>query len=273
MQNNRNCAKRLAASLRELANLGSSVDLSAADTEDEAADIEIEQGRGILESRIFELPSGLTGYMVYLVATNQTSQTIYCCDVEVRVFWEDPLFQWIPDPRETRGSEVYRFPGRGSPEFPRDQVINHVLLDVGALTPRRPLEGWLLATGWPMPDSLRDMRGLEATLAILASNGVEYTETIRLCTERLAVKPKFTTRENSSLFEPLGRHKPSDRCSQSVWGFRGLEVGKPAPRATTGESVYDLGVAGTFGREGREGAGRRSETKATSIHVSKDDVR
>ena len=206
MQNNRNCANRLAALLKELANVGSSVDLSAADTEDEAPDIEIEQAGGILESSIFELRSGLTGYMVYVVVTNQTAQTIYCRDLQIRVPWEDSLFQWMQDPRETRGSEVYRFPGKGSPEFPRDQVINHALLDVRALTPRRPLEGWLLATGGPMPGTLRDRQELDAILAIFASSHVEYTATVRLWTERLAVKPKFATRGNSELFEgPLGQ--------------------------------------------------------------------
>jgi hypothetical protein len=230
MQKNRKCAKRLAASLRELANLGSSVDLSAADTKDEPADIEIEQVGGIYESRIFELPNGLTGYMVNVAVTNQTSRTIYCRDVELHMFWEDSLFQWMPDPRETRGSEAYRFPGRGSPELPRDQVINHVLLEVGALTPKRPWEGWLLATGRPMPETLRDRQGLDATLAIFASNRVEYTESVRLWTERLAVKPKFATRGKSNLFEePLGRHRPSGRCSQSFRGFHELEIGKPAP--------------------------------------------
>jgi hypothetical protein len=60
-----------------------------------------------------------------------------------------------------------------------------------------------------MPESLRDRQGLDVTLAINASNGVEDTETIRLWTERLAVKPKVTTRRKSNLFEePLGRHNP-----------------------------------------------------------------
>lgn len=201
MQINQNCAMQLAASLRELADMGSAVDLSAADTKDEPADIEIEQVGGVYDSRIFGLPNGLTGYMFYLVVTNQSSRTIYCRDVELRMLWEDSLFQWMRDLRETRSSEVYRFPGSGSPELPRDQVLNHVLLEGKALTPRRPLEGWLLATGGRMPESLRDRQGLDTTFAILASNGVEYTETIRLWTERLAVKPKFATRGKSNLFE------------------------------------------------------------------------
>ena len=83
MQRNQDRAN-LAASLRELAELGSSVDLSAADTEDELADIEIEQVGGIIDSTIFELPSSLVGYMVSIVVTNHTSRTIYCRDVELR---------------------------------------------------------------------------------------------------------------------------------------------------------------------------------------------
>jgi hypothetical protein len=204
MQKNQNGTARLAVSLRELANQGSSVDLSVAGTKkDEPTGIEIEQVGGILESSIFELPGGLTGYMVCVAVTNQTSQTIYCRDVELRMFWEDSLFQWMADPRETRGPESYRFPGRGSPELPRDQVINHVLLEDGALTPRRPLEGWLLATGRPMPDTLRDRQGLDATLAIYASNRIEYMETIHLWTERLPVKPKFASRGNTTCLENL----------------------------------------------------------------------
>jgi hypothetical protein len=219
MQKNQNCAGRLAVSLRELADQGSLVDLSAAGTKkDEPTGIEIEQVGGVLESSIFELRGGLTGYMVCVAVTNQTSQTIYCRDVELRVFWEDSLFQWMLDPRETRGSERYRFPGRGSPELPRDQVINHVLLEGGALTPKHPLEGWLLATGRPMPENVRNRQTLDATLAIYASNRIEYTETIRLWTERLAIKPKFAPRGKYNLFGepvgdgPSGHVSPSDRC-------------------------------------------------------------
>jgi hypothetical protein len=88
--------------------------------------------------------------------------------------------------------------------FPRDQVLNHVLLDVGALTPRRPCEGWLLATGRPMPDSLRATQRLDATLAILASNHLEHTAQICLWTERLEVDKKRATRTPDLYREPLG---------------------------------------------------------------------
>lgn len=237
MQKNQNCATQLAASLRELADTGSAVDPSAADTDtkDEPADIEIEQVASVHESRIFDLANGLTGYMFYSRVTNQTSRVICCDELDLCVFWEDSLFQWMPDPLETRGSEFYRFPGRGSHDLPRDQVLNHLLLERRPLPPRRPLEGWLLATGRPMPESLRDRQVLNTTLAIYASNGVEYTETIRLWIERLAVKPKYPTTGKSNLFgELLERPERSGIYSQSAQRPDELRIGKPAtgPRQT-----------------------------------------
>jgi hypothetical protein len=158
MQKNRNRAKRLAR-LKELADLGSSVDLLVADIEDEGIDILIEQAGGIVESRIFELPSGLVGYMIYIAMTNLRSRPLYVRDIELRDLWDDNLFHWMSDPHEMSKRDYYRFPGKGAPEFPREQVLNHFLFDGGVLTPKRPREGWLLATGRPMPESLRDRRG------------------------------------------------------------------------------------------------------------------
>jgi hypothetical protein len=228
MQNNRNRAKRLAASLKELADLGSSVDLSVADIENEAPDVLIEQGGGIVESTVFELRSGLVGYMIYVAITNLRSRPIYVRNVELRDLWHDELFYWMSDPRESPDS--YRFPGTGSPELPRDQVLNHFLFDGGVLTPRRPLEGWLLATGSPMPKDLRDRQGLGPTLAILTSTGVEYSQSIRLCVERLAVKPKFALTRNSTLFEKqVEQHQASGHLSPSVAGFRDVKIEGSTP--------------------------------------------
>lgn len=237
MQNNRNFAKRLATSLKELADLGSSVDLSVPDIEDEATDILIEQGGGIVDSRIFELPSGLIGYMIYVAITNLRSRPIYVRDVELRDLWYDELFYWMSDPHETRKPDSYRFPGKGSPELPREQVLNHFLFDGGALTPRRPREGWLLATGRPMPKSLHDRQGLDSTLAILTSNGAEYTQKIHLCVERLAVKPKFAARGTSNLFEKcVEQHQSSGHLSPSITEFCDLEIGGSKPgSAPTGQ--------------------------------------
>jgi hypothetical protein len=47
----------------------------------------------------------------------------------------------------------------------REQVINHFLLEGAALTPGRLWEGWLLATGKAIPESLRDRQKVDTTLA------------------------------------------------------------------------------------------------------------
>lgn len=224
MQIDRNCSKRLALRLKELDNLGSSVDLSVADIEDEATDILIEEGAGIVESRVFELPrglSGLIGYMIYLAITNLRSRPIYVRDVELRGLWHDELFYWMSDPQDTRKPDSYCFPGKGSPEFPREQVLNHFLFDVGALTPRCRREGWLLATGRPMPEGIRHRQGLDATLAIWTSTGAEYTQSVHLRVERLAVKPELAKTRNSNLFEKQVEQYPAyTQLSPSVAEFR-----------------------------------------------------
>jgi hypothetical protein len=66
-----------------------------------------------------------------------------------------------------------------------------------------------------MPENVRNRQTLDATLAIYASNRIEYTETIRLWTERLAVKPRFAPSGKYNLFgEPAGGG-PSSYISQS----------------------------------------------------------
>jgi hypothetical protein len=90
-----------AASLRELAEAGSPVDISVADTEDQQADLEISQVGGVYESTLFELPTGRSGYILDLEIINQTSKTIYCSEPpKLRLPWEDSFFDWLPDPKE-----------------------------------------------------------------------------------------------------------------------------------------------------------------------------
>ena len=63
---------RLKASLEELAQLGSPVDLSVAVTEVENEKVEIEQVGGINESHLFELQDGRVACMADIAVTNQT---------------------------------------------------------------------------------------------------------------------------------------------------------------------------------------------------------
>lgn len=213
---------KLRADLRALAAAGSTVDHSVADTSEENTEVEICQVDGVCESMVFELRNGRTGYILDLDFTNQSSKTIYSCEIELRMGWEDASFAWLPDPQETGrtdtyfvrkgggrrrvevASECYCFPGGEQLEYPRELVLNHVLLNGYGLQPGSPLTGWLLATGGPMPKDLRHGLGLEPTIALIASNHQEYTAQIRLWTERLETEQKPEARMPDLYRNPLG---------------------------------------------------------------------
>jgi hypothetical protein len=219
---------RLGARLRALAVAGSTVDCSVAKTPEENAEVEICQVGGVHESMVFELPDSRTGYILDLEITNQTSKAIYCSETELRMQWVDAMFDWLPDPRETgrtvlyfvrkKGrrervdvdSESYCFSGGTQLEYPRDVVLNHVLLKGCVLQPSCPLKGLLLAIGGPMPQDLRHGQWLKPTLALIASNHREHTAQLQLWTERLEIDQKRATRTSD-----LHRDRP------------GFEMGSP----------------------------------------------
>jgi hypothetical protein len=204
--------EKLGANLRALDAAGSRVDCSVAGTSEENTEVEICLVGGIHDSMVFELPDGRTGYILDSQIINQTSKTICLFDAELRMSWEDPLFAWLPDPKETGrtesyfvrkngrrqrvevASESYYFGAGIELDYPRELVLNHVLLKGRGLQPRCPLLGLLLATGGPMPHDLRHGQWLEPTLVLIASNHREYTGRIRLWTERLEIEQKAATR-------------------------------------------------------------------------------
>ncbi len=190
--------------LRKMHELGSPLDLSVAEEE---RGLEITQVSPVYDTNILDLDYGRSGCFFYVAIVNQTSRPIYCLDLELRLRWPDLTFHWLPDPTERQyDANYYALPGRGAPEFPYDEVLNHVLLsgERCVLTPRIPYQGWLLAVGGSLPGDLRDRECIEATLAIIASDHTEYTAKISFLVERRAVKPKFMKRESSLYDAPAG---------------------------------------------------------------------
>ncbi len=213
---------RLGARLRDLAAAGSTVDCSLAIIPEENVEVEICLVGGVHESMVFELPHRRTGYIMDLEITNQTSKIIYCSEPELRMQWEDRFFDWLPDPKETGRTfsyfrrqrnrrserveatyESYCFPG-GALEYPRELVLNHILVKGCTLRPRCPLNGLLLATGGPMPHDLRHGQWLKPTLALIASDHREYTAQIQLWTDRLEVDQERAVRTPDVYRYPLG---------------------------------------------------------------------
>jgi hypothetical protein len=201
----------LRASLQELVQAGSPVDLSVADSDRENEKLEIIQVGGVHESSIFELPNGRAGYRIAVLVTNQTSKTIYTSELELRTSREDNFFQWLSPVRipfrnrrkRNTSYQAYLFPGPSGPELPYDHVLNHILGEGQGLPPKRPIEGWLLAVGGRMPAELRHGQWLDDTLSIIGADHTEYTQDIRLWTERLEARPKAMERRSNLFGEPL----------------------------------------------------------------------
>ncbi|MDP9159844.1 MAG: hypothetical protein M3O09_06390 [Acidobacteriota bacterium] len=229
---------KLGAALRELSAVGSPVDVSVAEDTGENQKVEIEQIGGPHESMIFELPDTRSGYILDLEIVNQTSKTLYCSDIELRVPWEDASLAWLPDPKDTEqrfsyirknrygrrervdvASELYCFPGGSQLEYPRDEVLNHILLKQCTIPPHRPLKGLILAAGTPMPNVLRHGQWLDATFSIFASDHDEFSVKAQFWVERLQFKPKPRTH---NLYEPIG-----------------LKSGPPVEQQSDGRGAHD----------------------------------
>jgi hypothetical protein len=139
-------------------------------------------------------PARRAGCIIDLLIVNQTSRPIPFRDVELRPPWSNSEFEWLPDPRDVRRDPFnYNFPGKGVPELPREQVMNHVLLDRRILKPGCQAEGWLLGIGNPKPKTPVLGGPVEVTLAIIGHDHCEYEERITLW-----VDPVMKRQQNSS---------------------------------------------------------------------------
>ena len=127
--------------------------------------------------------------MVYVVVTNQTAQTIYCRDLQIRVPGKTPCSNGCKIRARREALRYTAFLVKAQPEFPRDQVINHALLDVRALTPRRPLEGWLLATGGPCQEPCAIGKSLTRYLRSLRPVTLNTPQSVRCGLNALRSSP------------------------------------------------------------------------------------
>lgn len=190
--------------LKELVAAGSPADFSVADGQ--IAPVQILQVGDILTTSIFELEDQRTGYRLDVAIINQTSKSICCWDIELYLPWEDPNFEWLPDPKQTLGGEHgdYKFPGKTGLALARDEVLNHLLLCGGVVKPGRLYKGWLLGVGGPMPQHLRRAKGVQGSVAIITENGEEYAGTMQFLVLPLARKPKNLIRTGGLFEEKAG---------------------------------------------------------------------
>lgn len=203
-------------SLKELAALGSPVDLEVGVTDSESDRLEIVQCGGVNDNALLELDSGRIGYMLSVCVTNQTSRPMHIVDLELRTPWNEQLFDWLL-PRTIKtttrrsgkrsGYKVYLLPGKAGFEFPFAQVVNHALMPDQSLSPRRPVSGCLLATGGIMPQDLLNGNLINATLIITTSDHIEHCGQVDLRVERRKITPMLPS-PKAGLYGSSGIDRP-----------------------------------------------------------------
>lgn len=225
--------------LKQLARTGSPVDMSVVEDTTEKG-IEILQTGCFYDSKIFELESGQLGFMASVAITNQTARPIYIADVELRSALIDDFFQWLKPqdfrrerPRAKANFRFYKFPGQSGIDLPFDTVLNHILFNDRVLR-MKPLEGWLLGVGGPMPNGLSWGGEVELPIVITASDHREYRKDLRLWVERNEA-PRSIVKRRSTLFDdttpesltnngsvnPLRQYPSVDSDRESAWVRKG----------------------------------------------------
>lgn len=192
--------------LEQLASTGSPIDMRVANNLG-CRMLEICQTGGYYDSKIFELEDGRLGFMADLAFTNQSNRAMYVVNVELRSTAIDDWFEWliprefpfITKAEEKTSNQAYAFPGRLGLQLPFDDVLNHILLEEGVLSPKRPVEGWLLGVGGLIPSGLLNGRQIDVLITVIASDHSEYTSPLHLFVERNPSPRRVVKR--TSLFE------------------------------------------------------------------------
>lgn len=163
----------------------------------------IRQCDGPLESSVFDMPSGRTGYVISLRLTISASNfALAAFDLELP--WKAKL-NFLEDPRGRSKQGRYEFPN--GDVYPRDVVINHYA-DIRRILRRgQSIEGLLLARSFEsIPDRYVHGAEIPAVLKIFDQFAACYRTGISLWADRSKLSTgRRKVRKRAPLFEEPDR--------------------------------------------------------------------
>ena len=173
-------------------------------------ELRVRQTGGVHESAAFDCGAG-TGVSIYLIITSLKSK-IAISSAELTLPWEQPFFHWLEDPIVIDGlSKGYRFPDPKTPEFARDEVLNHRLDLTLPISSGESLKGFLLGFGDPMPPEIRHGQPIPAFLILYDERGRVFRAPLELWADRSEKnhRPKRLPPKRKSIFDE--RDAPSQK--------------------------------------------------------------
>jgi len=168
---------------------------------------------GEQESRAFSISGRGTGYVVYVKIINDLGGMVSLCDVVLRLPWTDRYLDWLRDPGKIIGA--YRFPGVEYPDYPKTEVINHLVFGRRRLRYSDFIEGALLGfSPVKIPDCFPHGFLFDAELIVSDQLDIRHCGEVTLCVDRdaeSAHKRHDPRRKREKLFdesEDLGEASP-----------------------------------------------------------------
>jgi hypothetical protein len=239
------------------------------------AGLDIVQNPIAIETRVFDLDSGGTGYMLSSAIHNESQLSIRLHAPRLKIPWWEPDFHWLVDPRcKVPREYTYSFPDPGPTGFERDAVLNHRLghRDRG-LDPDEWLEGLFLGVGRePIPEEYHDRQRIEMPLSIFDGRGNKYELNAAFLVSR-------SKRRSVSIAKEIKRGRlfasVDGRRTEVATGVAFAGQGEPKKwgRATWERWIRQLGYRGRVGRTtqrvaaSRRGHGGRSRRARISDSI------
>jgi hypothetical protein len=134
------------------------------------------QSPNFIETNVFDLESGGTGYMLSVVVHNDSDQIVRLQAFRLDIPWFENSFRWLQDPfRESPRQYTYSFPAPGPSGFERDIILNHRIGARGRIMPGDWVEGLLLGIGdEPMPGKYCDRQRVKMPFSVFDGKGKKY---------------------------------------------------------------------------------------------------
>lgn len=132
----------------------------------------LRQADTLIDTSIFELNSGDTGFMLSIAIYDDSDRTLRHAEARLKLPWWEPRIRWLWDPaRQVPRQFTYEFPASSLVGIARDAVLNH-RLGKTKIVPGDSIEGLFLAVGGEtIPDEYQDRQCVVAQFSLFDARG------------------------------------------------------------------------------------------------------